>query len=51
MATREGIHISGTYVVHHKLYDTINCMTPYIVCLFHVMYFVFKKIEGSESYF
>ena len=40
MATRKGINISGTYVVHHNLYAPFS-YTP-------SMYFVFKKLERSD---
>ena len=41
MATRKGIHISGTYVVHHKLY-----------VFFHICTFYSKKMKfRTESYF
>ena len=43
MATRKSINISGTYVVHHKLYQ---------VCLFHIRTKYSKKMKGrTESYF
>ena len=31
MATRKGINISGTYVVHHKLYDFFIYI--YVLCI------------------
>ena len=41
MATRKGIHISGNYVVHHKVY-----------AFFKSVFFILKSCKvQTESYF
>ena len=43
MATKKGINISGTYIVHHRLYE---------VCHFYTCTLYSKKLKGrTESYF